>query len=152
MPPLDFLAIADALALRFAAANVTPPTGQPPIRKSTARPENNAPPDPFVFVLLEDGTLTVGPVREGEHHFLVRFHHSPKAGDTSEAHAVLLTWLGVLLDQLNPAMLLGLAGTVTKAQTTGYALRVFTYGGTEYWGIEIPVTVWTKHSVTLVAA
>lgn len=149
---LDFLAIADALAMRFAAANVTPPTGQPPIRKSTARPENNAPADPFVFVLLDDGTLTVGPRREGEHHFLVRFFHSKKAGDTSEAHMVLLSWLGVLIDQLNAAMLLGLAGVVTKAQTTGYRFSMFTYGGVEYWGIELPVTVWTTHSVDLVAA
>lgn len=149
---LDLLAIADALALRFSAANVTPPTGQPPIRTSTARPENNAPPDPFVFVLLDDGTLTVGPMREGEHRFLVRFHHSQKSGDTAEAHMVLLAWLGILLDQLNAAMLLGLAGAVTKSQTTGYRLATFTYGGTEYWGIEIPVTVWTKHSVVLVAA
>ncbi len=152
MPSLNFLTIADALALRFAAAAVTPPSGQPPIRKSTARPENNAPPDPFVFVLLDDGTLTVGPVREGEHHFLVRFYHSRKAGDTAEAHMVLLKWLGVLLDQLNAAMLLGLAGAVTKSQTTGYRLAVLTYGGVEYWGLEIPVTVWTKHSATLVAA
>lgn len=149
---LDFLAIADALALRFSASTVTPPTGQPAIRKSTARPENNAPNTPFVFVLLDDGTLTVGPRREGEHHFLVRFYHSAKAGDTAEAHMVLLTWLGVLLDQLNAAMLLGLSGTVTKSQTTGYRLATFTYGGVEYWGIEIPVTVWTTHTVVLVAA
>lgn len=149
---LDFLAIADALALRFSAVNLTPPTGQPPIRKSTARPENNAPASPFVFVLLDSGTLTVGPSREGEHAFLVRFFHSKKAGDTSEAHMVLLTWLGVLLDQLNAAMKLGLPLVVTKAQTTGYRLATFTYGGVEYWGIEIPVTVWTRHSVSLVAA
>lgn len=152
MSPLDFLAIGDALALRFAAANLTPPAGQPPIRKSTARPENNAPPDPFVFVLLDDGTLSVGPMREGEHHFLVRFFHSRKAGDTSEAHLVLLRWLGILLDQLNAAMLLGLAGVVTKSQTTGYRLATFTYGGVEYWGLEIPVSVWTRHSVDLVPA
>lgn len=149
---LDFLAIGDALAVRFANPTLTPPAGQPPIRKSTARPENNAPPDPFVFVLLNDGSLTVGPVREGEHHFLVRFFHSRKAGDTSEAHMVLLTWLGPLLDQLNAALLLGLAGVVTKSQTTGYSLSILTYGGVEYWGIEIPVTVWTRHSVDLVPA
>lgn len=149
---LDFLAIADALALRYSADNLTPPDGQPPIRKSTARPSNNAPADPFVFVLLDSGELTVGPRREGAHNFLVRFFHSKKAGDTSEAHMVLLTWLGVLLDQLNAAMKLGLPDVVTKSQTTGYSLSTFTYGGVEYWGIEIPVTVWTTHSVDLVAA
>lgn len=151
---LELLSVADALALRYAPAVITPPPGLPNIKKSTARPENNAPPDPFVLVFLDDGTLVYagGGRRAGEHHFLVRFYHSAKAGDTAEAHMVLLSWLGVLLDATHGASKLGLAPLVDKAIPTGYRTAVLTYGGTEYNGLELPVTVWTTDSIDLVPA
>lgn len=147
---LELLTIADALAARYAPAVITPPAGLTNIKKSTARPENNAPPDPFVFVFLDDGELVYLTRRAGEHRFLVRFYHSPKAGDTAEAHFVLLSWLGVLLDATHAQSKLGLAPIVDKALPTGYRTVVLTYGGTEYNGLELSVTVWTTDSVDLV--
>ncbi len=148
---LDFLAIADALALRYSAAYLIPPTGQPPIRKSTARPENNAPPTPFVFVLLDDWEIT-GPAsgwRKGELHFQVRLHHSRKAGDTAESHRALLMWAGVMMDATYAQSMLGLAPTVMKALSVTGSLQVFTYGGVEFDGVQINVTVWTGDAVTV---
>lgn len=144
---LDMLAVADGLATRYSA--LTPPTGLTAIRQSTARPPNNVPADPFVIVFLDTGD----PVyrsgdRKTEHHFIVRFYLAKKSGDIGKDQVTLLRWLGVLLDATHSSLSLGVSG-VSKAIPLRYAMVVLPYGGDEYAGIELTVTVWTTDTVTL---
>ena len=146
---LDFLAIADGLAARYAPAAVTPPTGYTNITLSTARLPNGLATLPAVLVFPEGGDATYNAQREGQHQFRVRFLLDQSSGDLRKNMVSLLKWLGVLWDQTHAAVKLGLSSTVMKALPASYELGVFDYGGEKYDGIDVLVTVWTSDTVTL---
>lgn len=156
---LDMLGVADALALRFDPANVTPPTNPvtgvayPNIRESTARPGNNVPATPYVIVDAPDGAFIYEPgQRHGEWTFDVWFLFAKKSGDQERDRVAMLSWLGVLIDQLHGARYLGFAPTIKKALTESAAYGSFEYAGGVYHAWHLTVRVWTWDAVTLVAA
>ena len=149
---MDFLTIADALADRYDPTVVTPPTGFKDITTSTARLPNNIPNTPFVIVWADNGELNYlkkSGVREGDHEFLVNFYYSKAEGDAPRQIEALLSWLGVLIDQLHGQPQLGLGGNpVMKAFVMNWKLGTLVYGGTTYHGITLTVHVWTQDNVT----
>lgn len=150
---MDFTAITNGLAARYAPAAVSPPSGRANITQSVGQPPNNIPNTPYVIVWPSSGSLTYGPSRRyGEHEFLVTFYYGRSEGDLTREAAALQDWLGVLLDQTHGAMMLGLSPTVLKALPIRWEIGTLEYGGVTYDGITITVHVWTADNVTLVPA
>jgi hypothetical protein len=146
---VPFLTIADALALRFAPGNVTPPTGYRNIARSTARLENNLVNAPFVAVYPpEPGSVevTISPgKRRTVIPFRIRFFFDRSSGDLPKNVKALYEWAEVLFDLLRTESKLGLGGGdgVAKAiPTTGPGFAPMEYAGTEYDAIEWIVSVW----------
>ena len=137
----DFDAIADALAARFAPAQVTAPTGYLTIRVATAKTPNHLPPLPCVLVFPDAGTFRTGNgTRIGDATFLVRFYYS-QIGDLARDVAACRAWLTVLADQLKVSVQLG--GTVTTARVDTWKIGQMSYAGLDYSGIEFGVTIVT---------
>jgi hypothetical protein len=148
---MDLKAITTALALRYAAANVTPPAGRTNITGSTGTPPNNIPNTPFVIVWPDEGTVTVMSGRmAGEHTMRVCLYLAKREGDIPREAAALQDWLGVLLGQTFAQTKLGLGPAVMKALPVSWAMGTLLYAGDEYDGITITVHVWTEENVTLV--
>lgn len=145
----DFMAIADAIADRFAPGNVTPPVGQANIRLSTARRPNARPASPFVTVvwvsssdIWESGRLSGRPVS-----FQVDFHLAPSRGDVARDDVSITSWAGVLRQQLFGQVKLGLGPLVTKSAVTDISRQTLVYAGDEWNGIRLRVDVWTSEPV-----
>jgi hypothetical protein len=157
---LNLLAIADGLALRFAAANVTPPTNPvttvayPNIRESTARLPNNLTAFPCVEVYPpapgESDMTYMSGLRRSEHLFTVRFYLGKSSGDLERDMVALYLWWGVLIDQIHAAMKLGIGPPVLKAIPMSSGIGIHEYGGIEYAVIELSVQITTEDTVTLV--
>lgn len=147
----DMYAIATTLAARFAPAQVTPPAGQADIRTATADVPNKLPPLPCVLVFLGTGEYEYMPQkRDSTHDFTIRFYlDQVRPVDSRRATPALLKWTTVLADQLEGAAMLG--GTVTSARITNYAAGQMSYGGTDYWGIELTARVIVNEPWTPVA-
>lgn len=147
---MNALTLADALATKFLAANLTAPTGYPAMRHSTARIPNAIPTSPWVLVTLPRGSVILEPQALAHTlEFHVLFHYAKHTGDTARDVTGLLSWLGVLLTATFGDMDLGVAGT-RKAYPTAYELVVATYGGDEYYGWDIAWTVDFKESQAMV--
>lgn len=151
---MNLLTVADGLAARFAPGLVTPPSGLKNITASSSRPPNAIPNTPFVVAWPVRGDITIPPgVREGEHEFAVIFYYSKAEADTPRQYVALMSWLGVLLGQLDGAMQLGVVPStwyVKKAEIMSWEIGVHVYAGDTYEGITLTVHVWTVDSVTLV--
>lgn len=134
----DFDAMGVALAARFAAANVTPPTGgYVNIRSSTAYPPAALGPLPCVLVVPLEGDFVSGNAkREAGTDWAVRFYFS-QTGTPEKDGKALLKWLTVLVDQLKAAVQLG--GAADLALVTGFRTGKLTYGDQDYSGIELTV-------------
>jgi hypothetical protein len=134
---MNALTIADALATKFLAANLTAPTGYGAMRHSTARLPNAIPTSPWVLVMLPKGEVVLGS-QELNHsmEFHVLFHYAKHTGDLARDMTAMLAWIGVLLTATYSDMDLGVSG-IRKAYPTTYELAVFTYGGTEFYGWDI---------------
>lgn len=134
---MNALTIADALATKFPTGTLTPPTGYPAVRVSTARLPNALPTSPWVLVRLDKGDVVLG-AQELNHsmEFHVLFHYAKHSGDTARDMTAMLSWIGVLLTACFADMDLGVSG-IRKAYPTTYELAVFTYGGEEFYGWDI---------------
>jgi hypothetical protein len=148
----DLLAIADAIAARFAAA--TPPTGYT-LAGATARLPNNIPDTPYVIVTPPSGELGMP---EGfpsarikdQHDFDVYLLLNKASGDQPvDLHRIYLWW-PVMRGALQGQMKLGLAPVVMKAVVTSdYDFDSYTYAGTEYHAWHFVARVWTEDTVTV---
>lgn len=158
---LNILAVADGLAARFAAANVTPPTNPatglpyPDIRESTARLPNNPSAFPRVQVYPpQPGQSThvySGGQRRSTFPFRVIFYFGEMQGDLERQLVGLYLWWGVLIDQLHAAMKLGLGGSgVLKAILTTSGVGVHTVAGVEHSVVQMEIEITTEDTVTLV--
>lgn len=147
---LDLLAIADALAAKYAA--VSAPSGLSPIVGATARTPNNIPGTPYVAVELPSSDeITIGNgQRLGVHDFDVYFLMDRATAALEIDKERLLKWLPGLLDATYSGMKLGLL-TVRKAYTVEYEYGQYSYGGNEYHAWHLVTRVWTEDAVTLVA-
>jgi hypothetical protein len=134
---MNALTIADALAGKFPTGTLTPPTGYPAIRVSTARLPNALPTSPWVLVTLPRGEVVLG-AQELNHslEYHVQFHYAKHTGDTARDMTAMLSWLGVLLAACFSDMDLGVSG-IRKAYPTAYEFVVFTYADAEFYGWDI---------------
>lgn len=142
MSAFDALAIADALAARYASGTLTPPSGYGAIRKSTARLPNNIPTSPWVLVILQNGeVLTVPQQVTLEYH--VQFHYAKASGDTARDMTGMQAWIAPLLEATFAQGDLGLNASqhVKSAFPSTFLFDVFTYGGQEFYGWDITVEV-----------
>lgn len=142
MPAFD--TIGDAIAARFAAAQVTPPAGLTNVRSSTADPPSalsGALPCVVVVPLAVDFRTGNGS-RFGSMSWTVNFYLAERAlADLARDVSALRRWLGVLVDQLRGSVQLG--GLVARATIDGATIGLLTYAGNTYSGISIDVTVIT---------
>ena len=142
---MDYTAIATALAARYAAAQMTAPTGYSAIRLSTFQPPEDVPPLPCVIVFPPElGTFESGNgTRTGAHDWTVRLMYD-QAGDLARQSAALLLWASVFVDQLKASVTL--SGTVVTAVLTGYRIGFFSYADKMYAGIEGIVHIVTSEA------
>lgn len=148
---MDLSAIATALAARYAAGNVTPPTGRSNITLATATPPNKLAASPAVVVWPQSGDLTIESGQmKGIHDFTVSFYYARREGDVPRESAALLAWVGVLLGQTFGQTKLGLAPGVDKAIPVRWEIGTLDYAGDSFDGISITVRVWTTDIVSLV--
>lgn len=142
---MNALTIADALATKYASLTVSPvPSGMvggAAIRTSTARPPNNIPTSPFVTVFLPEGELVLGSQWiDYSLTYRVTFHYAKHSADLARDVTGMLAWLGVLLGATWSDMDLGVTG-IRKAYVTNFRFVVAEWGGDEWYGWEIDVTV-----------
>lgn len=138
----DLLAIADAIAARYAAI--------PGIRLATGRPPNAVPVTPAVVVWPMSGDVTFSGGRMlGVHDYRVALYYATATGDMPRYLAGLSELLGPCLTALAGQAKLGLAPTVTKALVTDWEAAVLTYAGAEYAGAQLTARVWTEEQVEL---
>lgn len=139
---MDSYAIASAIATRYSAANVTPPSGEEDPKVATADlPEN------ITFF----PTLVVSPPRLDAANYTpskglllpltyqVTLFLSKADGSPRRAKAVH-DWVTALYPQLEPQIQLGLA-YVALATMTSFRAGTVRYGGEEYDGIVFDVRV-----------
>src|SRR3990167_1145441 len=141
---MDALAIADALAAKFASGTLTPPTGYGAIRTATARTPNAIPTSPFLLVTLPEGEIII----EGQwakHHldFDVEFHYAQYSGDKPRDMAAMLAWLPKLLT----ATLTG----IEKTLPMDYEYAILPYAGVEFYGWRIRHRVYFGEAQTVTA-
>lgn len=147
---LDMLAIADAVAARF--ATVATPSGETAALKgATARTPNNVPGTPYIVVELptSDGIGIEQGRRLATHDFDAYFVLDSAAGDIAIAKVRLLRWLPGLLDATYAAMKLG-RSEIRKSYVTEYEYGTYNYGGNEYHAWHLVVRLWTEDTVVLV--
>lgn len=147
----DFDAIGTALAARYLAAQVTPPTGYRNIRVATTALPNQISMLPAVLVFPEGGDFHTGNgTRVGQSKWTLRFYYD-ESGDLSRAQAALLAWATVLVSQLLGAVQLGGTAGVTRAVVDSWKPGTMTYAEKEFVGIELGVTVDTSEAWTAAA-
>jgi hypothetical protein len=145
----DVNAITIALAARFAAAQVTPPSGLQNIRSSTGSPPNQLPATPCVIAFPIEGDFRTGQgTRLGAGQWIVRFYYA-QTGDILRDSTALQKWSTVLVDQLKGAVQLG--GIVARATVDHWKIGIVAYAGTDYSGIELTVEIVTSESWAAVA-
>ena len=148
---MDVLAIADALAAKFASGTLTPPTGYGAIRVATARTPNAIPVAPFLLVTLPSGEVII----EGQwakHHldFDVEFHWAQHSGDKPRDMTALLDWLPKLLTAVLSGWQLGITG-IQKTLPMDYEYDVMPYAGVEFYGWRIRHRVYFDEAQTVTA-
>ena len=143
MAGFNALTIADALAARYASGTLTPPSGYSAVRVSTARLPNAIPLSPWVLVMPPSGEVVISSSQEVTLDYRVLFHYAKNTGDVARDMVGMLSWLGILLTATFGQTSLGLSATqyVKSALPGAFRFTVETYGGDEYYGWEITVTV-----------
>jgi len=139
----DALVIGEALAAKYASGTLTPPTGYPAVRVSTAKLPNNIPVTPWVLVVLPDGEVQIDSSQQVTLNYHVIFHYGKSSGDTARDMSGMMSWIGLLLAATFSGTTLGVSATqfVKSALPSTFRLTVETYGGDEYYGWDITVTV-----------
>lgn len=149
---VDFDAIAVALAVRFSSTNVTAPSGETNVARSTSALPDAISDEPTVLVFPpSEVRFGYGPsIRKGVATYPVRFYIY-KVRDNSRNATLLNKWIGALYAQLDGQVHLGLSSYVTHAVVTHMAAGPLSYAGTEYHGIELTVDVHLGEGMTTTA-
>lgn len=150
----DFDAIANAIAARFTAANVTPPTNETDIRESTAALPQAIRLEPTVLVFPpEPGGIELsymGGTLSGIATFPVRFYLW-RIRDNARNAALVNKWLGSLYPQLIGQVHLGLSSYVTHAVIRDLGAARLTYANDEFEGIALTAEVHFWEALNAVA-
>lgn len=140
MPDLD--AIAEAIALRYAPANLTPPAGLAAIRSSSADLPGQLGALPAVLIFPDAGDLSPGNgTRTGDHRFLARFYLA-ETGDWPRHSKALRRWTTKLVDVHGTVAALG--GVAVIVRTLGWRIGSMRYAGDTYAGAEVRLQVVTS--------
>lgn len=140
---MDVAAIAAAIATRFGAALITPPSGYNDIALATADLPSAITDTPTVLVFPPAGqwSFSAGASRVGDLAFPVRFYVA-RSADNPRATAAVNAWYSVLIERLIGQLALGQsAAGVTHSFITGSQAGTLTYADVEYVGIELTVEV-----------
>lgn len=145
---MDLKAIAAALATRFAAAAITPPSGYTDPASATYKLPTGITTLPTCLVFPPEGAFSFAAhKRSGNLEFPVRWYIGD-ADDMPRATDAMYAWAGTLLDQLEASFDLGLAPTVTHAVIDGVRFGKLEYADQEYTGIELSVLVHVEEAFT----
>lgn len=149
---VDFNAIAQAIAARFSATNITPPTGEQDIRLSTEALPQALNVEPAVLVFPPSSiSFGYGPsIRKGMAEYPVRFYIY-QVRDNARNATLINKWLSSLYAQLDGQVHLGLSSYVTHAVVRTIAAGPLSYAGAEYHGIELTVEVYFGEGLTVTA-
>ncbi|MEY4170634.1 MAG: hypothetical protein RLZ94_1707 [Actinomycetota bacterium] len=140
---MDIQAIATALAGRFTAANITPPSGYPNISSSTAEVPGALTSLPAVVVYPPQGSwgFNAGASRVGDLTFNVRIFLAPMH-DTPRGATLVNKWHSVLIEQLMGQLALGQSSNgVTHSFITASQAGTMQHADIEYFGVELTVEV-----------
>lgn len=138
---MDITAIASAIADRFAAAAITPPSGYTDPGTAVYQLPNAIASTPTAIVFPPEGEFSYAVhKRSGNLEFPVRWYIAETA-DLPRATKAMYDWSGTLLDQLEAAFDLDLSPTVTHAVVNGIRFGKLEYADQEYTGIELSVLV-----------
>ena len=149
---MDVQAIAQALAARFAPANVTPPSGLQNIRVSTEYLPDfiGAPPTVLVFPPEETFAYTPGS-RQSVQDWPIRFYEAQVTGPGRTVDR-LYRWRSVLIGQLLAQTQLGeSADGVAWVGIVAARIGTLTYGDVEFQGIEMVARVRLAEGINPVA-
>ncbi len=149
---MDVQAIAQALAARFAPANVTPPSGLQNIRVSTEYLPDfiGAPPTVLVFPPEETFAYTPGS-RQSVQDWPIRFYEAQVTGPGRTVDR-LYRWRSVLIGQLLDQTQLGeSADGVAWVGIVAARIGTLTYGDVEFQGIEMVARVRLAEGINPVA-
>lgn len=150
------LAVGTALSAKFAAVTAPAGTMGGTAIKYDSVGVQNVPATPAIVVELPSGDVASEAQfdRSIVHDFPVYFVFDSAAGDMPRSTAVMLAWLGPLLDVLETGNALGLGGesgwNVKKSRITAYEPGQYTIGGQPYhaWNFTVRVWTWDNLAVT----
>ena len=149
---MDVQAIAQALAARFAPANVTAPSGLQNIRVSTEYLPDfiTSPPTVLVFPPEEQFSYTPGS-RQSVQDWPIRFYEAQVTGPGRTVDR-LYRWRSVLIGQLLDQTQLGeSADGVAWVGIVAARIGTLTYGDVEFQGIEMVARVRLAEGINPVA-
>jgi hypothetical protein len=141
---MDITAIASALADRFAADLITPPSGYTDPGTAVYQLPNAITSTPTAVVFPPEGEFSYAVhKRSGNLDFPVRFYIAPSA-DLPRATQEMYDWSGTLLDRLQGRYDLDLSPTVTHAVISELRFGKLEYADAEYVGVEFIARVHTE--------
>jgi len=143
---MDLTAIASAVAARFTASAISPPSGYTDPGTAVYKLPTAITTTPTAVVFPPEGSFSYAAFkRRGTLTFPVRWYISD-AADLPRATAEMYAWAGTLLDQLASPFDLDLAPPVTHAFIDGVRFGKLEYADHEYTGIELSVIVHTEEA------
>lgn len=144
---MDLTAMASAIADRFSASAITPPTGYTDPGTAVWQLPTAITTTPMAVVFPPEGDLShFAHGRTGDLDFPVRWYIAPT--ESERATKAMYDWGSVLISQLQADYDLGLSPTVTHAVVTGVRFGKLEYAGVEYFGVEVPVRVHVAEAFT----
>lgn len=150
---IDFKAICDNLAARFAPATIATPSGAPAMRPPSGQMPKGIAVVPFAFVEATDGQVIAqdGGVWQHEMHVDVVFCLDKRQGDPRRVDANRQRWLPSLLAATEGQLKLGLGAqsgySVMKAIPTGWRWAEETVSGIEFDAIRVHYTIYVNETV-----
>jgi hypothetical protein len=145
---MDSYAIATAIATRFSAANVTPPSGQPEPAIVTADLPEAISWFPTLLVFpptMDEANYNASRNRTFPLVYQVVLFLSRAQGSAARAK-LLHDWTTALYGQLGGQVQLGLSTYVTVARVQSFRAGVVEYAGEDYDGIQFEVVVGISES------
>lgn len=146
----DFAAIASAIAGRFSASAISPPSGYADPGTALWRMPEAITTSPTAVVFPPEGEFSYsGFRRSGNLDYPVRWYIAP-TDDLPRSTQKMYDWAGTLIGQLEPQFDLDLSGSggVTHAVVTGVRFGRLEYAGQEYSGIEMTVRVHLEEAIS----
>ena len=153
----DLHAVGTAIAGKFESVTAPAGTMGGTAIKASSVGVQNVTSTPWVVVELPSGEVTTEAQadRRSTHDFEVFFLFTKASGDVPRDTAVMLKWLGPLLDALETGNTLGLGSesgwNVLKTRTLSWEPGQYAVGGQPYHSWKFTVRVWTWDNLSVTA-